>query len=203
MAGDRDNGQWDEWLSALADGEVDRAQCSRLVDRLLADTELQQRWERFHVARAHIQGASVRAVAPEFGARVRAAVAREQPIVAPAPAPPRRSPRRWARPLAGVAIAAGLAGLALGVAVHLQQGGLQRALPGAGVDARAVLANGVAATAPLAGVDVYATGTGATSRRVVRERLSMYLISHNRFAGALDMPSVVPASRMAGFNAGH
>ncbi len=90
MEPDRNHERMCEQLSALTDGEVDPAECRRLVDRLLADHELRANWERYHVARACLQGASGAAVAPGFSARVSAAVASE-PVLA---APP-RGRRAW------------------------------------------------------------------------------------------------------------
>lgn len=205
MERDGERGQVRERLSALTDGELDAADCRSLVDRLLADGELRGRWERYHVARACLHGVEPPAVSRGFSARVSAAIAAEPVVHAPTgPVGQPRPAARGARPVAGLAIAASVALAAISGLVVLQQGGLQQALPGAGVvaDGGPPVSQSGGETAALAGADVYAAGNGAASHRAVRKRLSMYLMSHNRFAGARDMPGVMPASRMAGFNAG-
>lgn len=200
MERDRDDVQWEERLSAFVDGELHATECSRVVDRLIEDDELRGRWARHHAVRACLQGAAAPTVAPGFSARVSAAVAAEPVVIAPCAQQRGRANRT--RPFAGLAIAATAALVALGALVALQQGGLERAVPGAGGDGGVPSLAGSVTGVRLAGADVYATGDGATSRPAVRKRLSMYLMSHNRVAGARDMPAVMPTSRMAGFNAG-
>jgi sigma-E factor negative regulatory protein RseA len=43
-------------LSLLLDGECSGAEMQRAIDRLLADSELQQCWERFHLAGHVLRG---------------------------------------------------------------------------------------------------------------------------------------------------
>lgn len=200
MASDREDRQWEEPLSALADGEVDRAECSRLVERLLRDEDLQRRWERFHIVRACMQGATAATVRPGFPARVHAAVTHEPAIAVSAAKRAARRSRR--RRLAGAAIAASVALIAVSALVVLQQGDLERASPATGMAGSGEApVNDARETTPLAGADIYG-GRGSRTNEAMRERLSLYLLSHNRFAQSRNMPALIPASRLAGFNAG-
>jgi len=136
-----------EQLSALLDGELPAGEAELLLARLQRDPSLRATLSRYTLAGDAIRVASLQAAAQVepvastgFAARISAAIeaeAQQQASVlagmnvlpaAPAEASPRLaaaphrarrgSLRRWLQPLGGVAVAAGVAGLALMVVPH-------------------------------------------------------------------------------------
>ncbi|MGH8133129.1 MAG: sigma-E factor negative regulatory protein, partial [Steroidobacteraceae bacterium] len=102
------NEELDSQLSAMFDDELSPAQCELLARRLSRDEELRARWGRYAVI-----GAAIRA---ERGVRLNARVATRVSalvLAEPALSMPAASRRgvtvRWLRPLAGAAVAAGVA----------------------------------------------------------------------------------------------
>jgi negative regulator of sigma E activity len=104
------NEELDSQLSAMFDDELPAAECELLARRLSRDEGLKARWGRYAVVGAVIRAErSVRLNVPLAG-RVNAAISAE-PALATASVP-QRAPRpgmRWWQPLAGTAVAAGVA----------------------------------------------------------------------------------------------
>lgn len=174
-----------EALSALADGELDAAEIRQMVDRLLNDPALRARWASYHAARAALDGTGAGRLGADFRARVAEAVAAEPAILAPARPP--RPARRWLTPVAAVVAAACVAVVAVGVVLALRDGtgGEQIAPTVADADG--------AGPARVAAGDTMPGGE-------VRDRLAVFVLNHNRFAGGGEMPAVMPASRLVGLN---
>lgn len=105
------NEELDSQLSAMFDDELASAECELLARRLSRDAELKARWERYAVIAAAIRA--------ERGVRLNARVARRVSVIVGAePAlagqgASRRAPRRWLRPAAGAAVAAGVAAVSI------------------------------------------------------------------------------------------
>ncbi|MDQ2068293.1 sigma-E factor negative regulatory protein [Natronospira bacteriovora] len=100
-----------EQISALMDGELDDGEARLLVRRFEKDPELRDVWDRYQrCARLVEAGADsgMTLVGPEFSRSVMAGIEREHASTAP---PPRW--REWLRPVAGLAVAAGVATVAL------------------------------------------------------------------------------------------
>jgi sigma-E factor negative regulatory protein RseA len=119
-------------LSAFLDGELPRAESELFVRRLPRDAELRAAASRFYLIGQAIR-AEQSAVRRDFAARVVAAVVQEGPVtgvVAGVTAMARNLPRsrlaEWWKPAAGVAVAAGVAMVAI-LVVQNQQGA--RVLP--------------------------------------------------------------------------
>lgn len=105
------NEELDSQLSAMFDDELASSECELLARRLSRDGELKARWERYAVIAAAIRA--------ERGVRLNARVARRvsvivgsEPALAGQSAPQRRA-RRWLRPAAGAAVAAGVAAVSI------------------------------------------------------------------------------------------
>jgi sigma-E factor negative regulatory protein RseA len=97
-----------EHLSCLMDGEISRETGRFLVRRLGADEELCATWARYHVVRDCLRHNDGRVSGEDLSRRVRLALERESP-----PAAARKSLSFWIKPLAGVAVAASVALMAI------------------------------------------------------------------------------------------
>jgi negative regulator of sigma E activity len=108
------NEELDSQLSAMFDDELPPQECELLARRLSRDETLKSRWGRYAVVGAVIRAErGVRLNAPLAG-RVNAAISAE-PALGAAPAA-RSTPRAglpWWQPLAGAAVAAGVAATAV------------------------------------------------------------------------------------------
>jgi negative regulator of sigma E activity len=105
------NEELDSQLSAMFDDELAHAECELLARRLSRDEQLRARWGRYAVI-----GAAIRA---ERGVRLNARIAgRVRVLVSSEPAlgasvSIRAAAPRWWRPLAGAAVAAGVAAVSI------------------------------------------------------------------------------------------
>ena len=104
------NEELDSQLSAMFDDELLPAECELLARRLSRDEYLKARWGRYAIVGAVIRAErGVRLNAPLAG-RVNAVLLAEPALAAhTAPRDRNRAPVRWWRPLAGAAVAAGVA----------------------------------------------------------------------------------------------
>lgn len=93
-----------ELVSALLDGELGRHETRFALRRLDADAAALGQWERWHLVRAALRREPLGLAAPGFASAVMQAVAAGGG---------RRRVHAWLKPLAGGAIAAGVAVLAL------------------------------------------------------------------------------------------
>jgi sigma-E factor negative regulatory protein RseA len=108
------NEELDSQLSAMFDDELPQSECELLARRLARDAALLARWGRYAAIGAAVRGADVRS-GGRVGHRVHAALtAAAEAAQAPAAhAPSRRTSLLWWRPLAGAAVAAGVAALCI------------------------------------------------------------------------------------------
>jgi anti sigma-E protein RseA len=108
------NEELDSQLSAMFDDELPPQECELLARRLSRDEALKARWGRYAVLGAVIRAErGVRLNAPLAG-RVNAAISAEPTLGAAAAArAPSRPALRWWQPLAGAAVAAGVAATAV------------------------------------------------------------------------------------------
>lgn len=104
----------EERLSALIDSELSSTLTTDILTRMKQSPELCATWDRYHLIGDAIRGESVRWSAAGIAEGVRRQVVKEPAIIAQ-PVPINSSKHRdWlVRPLAGAAIAASVAGLAV------------------------------------------------------------------------------------------
>ena len=97
-----------ENLSCFMDGEVDKSAGSFLVRRLANDSSLRATWESYHVIRDCLREQGSDLVQSDLCTRVREAIDQDDEVSG-------QSARRmaWIRPVAGVAIAASVAFIAV------------------------------------------------------------------------------------------
>jgi sigma-E factor negative regulatory protein RseA len=179
-----------EWerLSSLVDGELDPEGADGLLTALSRDSELHDEWVMLHVVGDALRSSEVAALhAPDFCARVSAALALEPTVLAPRGNPVRRSGtlRRYLAP--GVAVAASAAVIAF-VAVPL----LQSPTTVAPTQQVAVTAASTSEPTP-AEVSRRAAATVAKARS-----LDVYLAAHRELAAGVALPRATPYLRTPG-----
>jgi sigma-E factor negative regulatory protein RseA len=97
-----------EHLSSLVDGEISLETSRFLVRRLGADDELHATWTRYHLIRDCLRHQDGAIAGEDLCVRVGRALEDEQAIK-----PSRALPRAWFKPVAGLAIAASVALMAI------------------------------------------------------------------------------------------
>jgi sigma-E factor negative regulatory protein RseA len=170
-----------ERVSALVDGELDRAEALQLLGEVADDPKLQQAWEQYHLIGDAAQGRALpRIPAVELFQRIHRAVESEPTLY-------RLSAFRAGalRPLAGLALAASVAVVAvLGVRSYVPDAGF-----GGGT---------VAQRDPAPPVSLASVREPASS---FDPRLSRYLVNHSERAGH-TMHGVLPYARIVAHDAG-
>jgi sigma-E factor negative regulatory protein RseA len=175
-----------EQLSALVDGEHERAELELLLRRMSGDSSLLNRWERFHMVSDTIRQHLPETITVGFAQQVMAAIDNESSIpVTPAQAVSRLA-APWLKPVIGFALAASVATVAVlsfdpdGPSPGNSQP-LALSDPGAGF---AMLVDYPFADEP--GVD---------------QRLSAYLVNHSEYVSMNGVNGVIPYVRMVGYQA--
>jgi sigma-E factor negative regulatory protein RseA len=196
-----------ERLSALVDGELDRAGVDTACGAWRADAELRRTWHAWHAIGDALRSddlASDPVADVRFCVAVSARLAAEAVVLAPArpvaaveSAPPASLRPRWA---IGSAVAAGLV-LVAGTFALVRPGmapGPERIALADGPAAASSADSARSGTTPSlvsapAGVDVQAPDVvSVADQKVIRDaRLDRYLVAHKQFAGssALGVPS--------------
>jgi len=160
-----------EQLSALADGELPRAESELLLARLARDPALRATWARYHTMGEALRGALPARYPQALLEGVRAGLAAE---------PDHQRARGWRAPLLGAAVAAGVAMLAV-LAMRIQLA----APPGEIVPTNAGSGGSAAGEARLVDYDP-----------ALQARLNGYVARHGGVGGA-RLPSVAPHVQIA------
>lgn len=175
-----------EQLSALVDDELTGAEQDLLTRQIGRDRELCQRLSRYQLISDALQRHLPERVDPAFSRRVHDAL-RSEPTGTGMAAGGRLT--RLFRPVAGLAVAASVAFLAV---TALQTSREETAAPAATVatapaDSRYIRAQDSALAA--------APETGAQTRN---SQLNIYLVNHNEFAASRGMQGILPYVRIVG-----
>jgi sigma-E factor negative regulatory protein RseA len=108
------NEELDSQLSAMFDDELAPEQCELLARRLSRDEQLKSRWGRYAVIGAAIRSERGVSLNPPLAGRVSAVILAEPALSgSTAVRAARRAAMRWWQPLAGVAVAAGVAAVSI------------------------------------------------------------------------------------------
>lgn len=197
-------------LSALIDGELAPEESRRALERVARDARLRARWARYHAVRAACEGAARERLRPGFSERLRAALANEPVVVAP-PAPEERSRRIRTGPVTATAIAASAAVAVIGGILAMQPRDDSVIAPsadplaewGPGVPQSEIA--GEPATTSGAGAELEAAPQPVSLTAAVQgmdsPRMAVYMARHSEYAGAGEMPDLVPYSRLTSYNA--
>jgi sigma-E factor negative regulatory protein RseA len=174
-----------EQVSAFLDGELPNSESELLLKRLTRDEELRESFARYALIGETVRGASISLRTKGFAGRVNLAIdggtvpADSQVLKARAP--------HWWRPLAGAAVAAGVAAVAV---VALQQRAVSPALRPVTAQ-NAIVAQGAVAT-PVENLSYTVPPTTAAVPAVMPPaRLTKYVFAHSRYSSALDQRGLV------------
>ena len=164
-----------EHLSSLMDGEINKDTGRFLIRRLGSDTEMRATWARYHVVRDCLRHQEGSVMGSQFSSRVRQAIDKVEAIeTRPA------FSARWLRPVAGVAIAASVALMAI---VTVDPG--QISVDGPAVDSLTgtQVESFVSPNSTLSPVlaSQQASTAGLTNNR---EKMNSYLLRHYQIAGS-------------------
>jgi len=205
----------DSQLSAMFDGELPRAECELLARRLTRDEALRAQWSRFSMIGAALRAERGVALHDRVAWRVQSAVAQEATygdgsadaaastrtaVIVPASELKAAKAARWmrfARPVAGASIAAGVAALSI---FWLKTQGDAQTMLATNAPESIVLAPDntiptvAANTAPAAETRVsngeperYVTPAPSTSASIVPPaRLANYVVAHSEYSGPLS-----------------
>ena len=183
------NEELDSQLSAMFDDELPPAECELLARRLSRDEYLKARWGRYAIVGAVIRAErGVRLNAPLAG-RVNAVLLAE-PALAAATAPrDRRQARvRWWQPLAGAAVAAGVATVSI---LWLRT---QAPLNGAPLAARVPAHTSVPVGATSGQGDSYVVPRPKAAAVVVPStELANYVVAHSVFSNPVARRNLLSA----------
>jgi len=114
-----------EQLSAFLDGELADSESGLFLKRLLRDDELQRTLSRYVVLGEAMRSPVAAGASRDFPARVAAALDAERPVMSGGAGRLRAGARAWVRTAAGIAVAAGVAAVAI-VSLRVDTGTSQR-----------------------------------------------------------------------------
>jgi sigma-E factor negative regulatory protein RseA len=175
-----------EQVSAFLDGELPSSETELLLKRLTRDSDLRESFGRYaligEALRASGRGADRSLVSRGFSAGVNTAIDGEPtPAASPLPLHVRQS--RWWRPVAGAAVAAGVAAVAV---VALQQRAVSPALRAVvPMTARVTPKEALSYTVPAA------SGSEETPAMLPAARLTSYVFAHSRYSSGLGQSNVL------------
>jgi sigma-E factor negative regulatory protein RseA len=172
-----------EQVSAFLDGELPSSETELLLKRLTRDPELRQSFGRYALIGESLRGGGGASLTLGFAASVNRAIDGEP--AAPALPAARAPSLRWWKPIAGTAVAAGVAAVAV---VALQQ---RAVAPGAAATARIMAQNvhQVAATKEPISYTVPAPGTAPAM--MAPARLTNYVFAHSKYSVGLGQGSLL------------
>lgn len=188
-----------EQLSALLDDEIDEMERPLLLGRLQRDPQLREYMSRYQLIGEVMRGAG-RVETLGLAGRVQKALAEDPPGVAVSDAgqdTPTAAP--WWRPLAGFAVAASVALVAVFSVTSVQDEATPSAPTVAASGPAAV--PGVAAVSGAGGNEVVRVSDEQWKRiePVIDKRLTGYLVNHNEYAASRGMQGVMPYVRIVGY----
>ena len=182
-----------ENLSVFMDGELDHSESLELIKQLHSDDELRDNWRRYNIYASVLRDEVSPVLSAGFSEKVILKLAQEPVQFAPAAMPKRK---RFAGPMAGLAVAASL----VGIAILLQK----PVINDAPEDQVSNVAQVSVPTLPLGNTEATSTDSrlivANSKNENVRERINRLLVEHNEYNPAGDMTGMLPYSRFVGYN---
>jgi sigma-E factor negative regulatory protein RseA len=176
-----------EQVSAFLDGELPNSETELLLKRLTRDVELRESFGRYALIGESMRGGGQVRLSKSFAERVNRAIDGEPAV---APSQPSRSVPRWWRPLAGAAVAASVAVVAV---IGIQQRATVHGSDAAPLTAQTVVAtraDGVAKAMEPASYTVPPAVPEAPTA-LPAARLTNYVFAHSRYASVMGQNDVL------------
>lgn len=171
-----------EQLSALIDGGLGEGDGQGLLHKTNNDESLRAAWVRYHLIGEGLRQNLPHAIDPDFAERVTLALDNEPAIL-----PPQRAVRSRLKPVAGVALAASVAAIAVLTVKRM------------GVDpAHGERPPGTEQSLMTTSQLPIATMRWTAERPPPSVRLNTYLVNHNQYKSDLRMEGVSPYFRIVG-----
>ncbi len=192
-----------EHVSALLDDELPSQDLRETLDRLLADRELHRVWDRYHLIGDVMRGEGARITADGIAGQVQARLASEPPIIA-APAGRRRAapPGYWLRPVAGAALAASVAALAV-VSLPLLNRGDEQQAPALARTTAPAAAVPISPRPPVQYVNYGGTRWNNLETPGLESKLNRYLVDHSEYAASGGLGGVLPYASFVSYDSGN
>jgi sigma-E factor negative regulatory protein RseA len=177
-----------EQVSAFLDGELPNSETELLLKRLTRDGELRDSFGRYALIGEAIRGTSRGYLTKGFAGRINLAIDGE-PVIANGHLERAREPRWW-RPFAGVAVAAGVAAVAV---VALQHRAVAPALRvGAAITAQNAVPAQTAPGTPREAISYTVPATSpASTVGLAPARLTNYMFAHSKYSTGLAQRGVL------------
>ncbi|TLY82023.1 MAG: hypothetical protein E6K42_06170 [Gammaproteobacteria bacterium] len=187
------NEELDSQLSAMFDDELAPEQCELLARRLSRDEQLKSRWGRYAVIGAAIRSERGVSLNPPLAGRVSAVILTEPALSGSAAAQGvRRAALRWWQPVAGAAMAAGVA--AVSVLWLRAQGPLSGATLSAQRTAQTTAPATADAIAPGQGLSyVVPRAPAARAMLVPSTTLANYVVAHSMVSSPVARRNLLSA----------
>jgi sigma-E factor negative regulatory protein RseA len=170
-----------EQVSAFLDGELPSSETELLLKRLTRDPELRQSFGRYALIGESLRGAGGAALSLGFAVRVNRAIDGEP--AAPAIPAARAGSLHWWKPIAGTAVAAGVAAVAI---VALQQRAVAPSMTAAprviAQNVRLVTKEPISYTVP---------APAAAPAMVAPARLTNYVFAHSKYSVGLGQGNLL------------
>ena len=177
-----------EQLSSLIDGEYD-GNYDRVIERLILDQELKDTWSRYHLIRDCLREHLPEEISNQVSTNVSKALSNEPTILAP-----QKTQQFNLKPLAGFAIAASVAMVAVF--------GIQVSNESNSVSSSPLLATNTVApqtqTFSFEGAQALPASVrkSDTPEDVANQRLNNYLMNHNEYRSNGSMNGILPYVRL-------
>ena len=192
------NEELDSQLSAMFDDELPEAECQLLARRLSRDDALKARWRRYAVMGAAVRS-SERGVRLEtnLAARVSAVISAEPALTGAAVVGERSGKRgafRWWQPIAGGAIAAGVAALSvLWIRAQAPVGGDALIAQNPAPTTLSSPANGTANVSSTDNTYVVPANVEPRTTLVPQAELANYVVAHSEFSSPMSRRNLLSA----------
>ena len=188
-----------EQVSAFVDGELPDTERELLQRRLATDDDLQSVWHRYHLI-----GDAMREDLPEYiDATANMDYAVQDTVGAADLSTAMSRQHRFMKPLAGLAIAASVASLAIVTVLYKPDPSLspdlQRIAPESG-SISGFRAGPVAATAVSGSTHLVPKSSWRSVQPEAVVHLNSYLIDHSSYSGLGSAQGILPYSRVAGYD---
>jgi sigma-E factor negative regulatory protein RseA len=182
-----------EQVSALLDNELSESEMASALNELNSQSRLRQKWDRYHLIGDAMRGEPIQLRSTEISERVRLQVDSEPAIIStPKKGAPSGRKSLWTKPVAGAALAASVATIAVITA------------PGfLGLDETPtpqLTATNISTSTPVRRTNISGTRWKNLTEPSLETRLNGYLVDHSEHASPGAGIGVMPYATFVGYD---